>query len=131
MRRRVAASRVAHLATVNVRGEPHVVAITFAVEGDTVYFAVDSKPKRTRDLKRLRNIASNPFVSVLVDHYEEDWSRLWWVRMDGTARILEPGNEHERAVDLLTRRYPQYASARPAGPTVEISIQRMTGWSAT
>ena len=128
MRRRLEEARVARLATTGRDGAPHVVPITFAVEGDTIYFAVDTKPKRTTDLKRLRNIAANPAVSLLVDHYEDDWGRLWWVRVDGTARVIEDG-DHAR--ELLARKYPQYRAARPPGPVVAISIQRMTGWTST
>lgn len=128
MRRRLEEARVAHLATAGPDGAPHVVPITFAVDGDTIYFAVDAKPKRTTDLKRLRNIAANPAVSVLVDHYDDDdWSRLWWVRADGAARLIEDG---ARAVELLAHKYPPYRAARPTGPVVAISIQRMTGWAA-
>ena len=121
---------MARLATVGAEGRPHVVPITFAVDGDTVYFAVDAKPKRTNDLKRLRNIAANPAVSVLVDHYEQDWDRLWWVRGDGTARVVEDRVRTERALDLLVRKYAQYRDARPPGPVVAITIERMTGWAA-
>ncbi len=129
MRRRIVESRVARLATADADGHPHVVPITFALDGDRLYFAVDAKPKRTANLKRLRNIAANPTVSVLFDHYEEDWGRLWWVRLDGAARILDGHDEAERAIDLLVSRYEQYRSARPNGPVVEISVERMTGWS--
>ena len=129
MRRRIADAKVARLATIGAGGKPHVVPITFAVDGDTIYFAVDAKPKRTTDLKRLRNIAANPSVSVLVDHYEDDWTRLWWVRVDGTARLLADGAQAVRATDLLAARYPQYRRARPGGPVVAISIDRISGWS--
>jgi PPOX class probable F420-dependent enzyme len=129
MRRRLGDARVAHLATVGPGGRPHIVPITFALDGDAIYFAVDAKPKRTTDLQRLRNIAANPSVAVLVDHYEEGWSRLWWVRVDGRARVLGPG-QAERAVDLLADRYAQYRQARPSGQVVEISIDRISGWSA-
>jgi PPOX class probable F420-dependent enzyme len=131
MRDRVKAARVAHLATITESGAPHLVAITFAVDGDTLYFAVDAKPKTTMDLKRLRNIAAHPAVSVLVDHYEEDWRGLWWVRLDGDARIIESGPEFERGLDLLVRRYPQYAKERPPGPVVAVSIRKSSGWSAS
>src|SRR5437879_8624404 len=107
MRRRIADAKVARLATVGAGGKAHVVPITFAVDGDTIYFAVDAKPKRTTDLKRLRNIAANPSVSVLVDHYEDDWSRLWWVRLDGPARVLIGGAEANHGIELLASRYPQ------------------------
>ncbi|HSS61473.1 MAG TPA: TIGR03668 family PPOX class F420-dependent oxidoreductase [Candidatus Limnocylindrales bacterium] len=130
MRRRILESRVARLATADIASRPHTVPICFAMEDDRLFFAVDAKPKRTTDLKRLRNIAANPSVSVLFDHYEEDWSRLWWVRVDGAARIVEGGEESERVIDLLAGRYEQYRRARPAGPVVEISIERMSGWSA-
>ncbi len=130
MRERLAGASVAHLATAGADARPHLVPITFAVEGDTLYFAVDTKPKRTTDLKRLKNIAANSAVAVLVDHYEENWSKLWWVRVDGTARVITSRAEAERALDLLTERHPQYRRARPAGPVVAISIDRMSGWSS-
>src|SRR6185437_12675988 len=131
MRRRAAAARVAHLATISDSGAPHVVPICFALEGDHLYFAVDAKPKRTRDLMRLRNIAANPAVSVLVDHYEEEWRGLWWVRLDGNATVIDSGREFEHALDLLVARYPQYAPARPPGPVVAVNILRTSGWAAS
>jgi PPOX class probable F420-dependent enzyme len=130
MRRRLAEAAVARLATVDADGKPHLVPITFVVDGDTLYFAVDAKPKRTTDLKRLRNIAANPAVCVLVDHYEDDWSRLWWVRVDGTAHVVDDHARAERALDMLVSRHPQYRRARPQGPVVAISIIRISGWSA-
>ena len=130
MRHRIKTAMVARLATVGPDGRPHIVPITFAPADGSLYFAVDQKPKRTRNLQRVRNIVANPGVSVLVDHYEDDWSGLWWVRVDGTARILEEGPEFEQAISLLTARYEQYRSNRPAGPVVEIKVERMTGWSA-
>ena len=130
MRRHLEEARVAHLATADSAGRPHVVPITFAVDGDTIYFAVDAKPKRTTDLKRLRNIAANPAVSVLVDRYDDDdWKRLWWVRVDGTAHILGDDAASGRAIGLLVSRYPQYRRARPAGPVVAIKVDRISGWS--
>jgi PPOX class probable F420-dependent enzyme len=129
-RRHLDEARVAHLATVASDGKPHVVPVCFALDGDGAYFAVDQKPKTTTDLQRLRNIAANPEVALLVDHYEDDWRRLWWVRADGAARILDDGPESERALDLLARRYPQYREQRPRGPVVAIRISRLTGWSA-
>ena len=130
MRHRVEMSFVARLATVGGDGRPHIVPISFGLDDKMLYFAVDFKPKRTSNLKRLRNIAANPAVSVLVDHYEADWDRLWWVRFDGTARIVTEHYEVERALGLLAQRYDQYREKRPAGPVVAISIERMTGWSA-
>ena len=91
-----------------------------------IYFAVDSRPKRTTDLQRLRNIAANPSVCMLADHYEEDWTHLWWVRVDGTARILEDAARAGRGLDLLAARYPQYQRARPHGAVVAISIDRIS-----
>jgi PPOX class probable F420-dependent enzyme len=111
-------------------GRPHLVPIVFAFDGDILYFAVDSKPKRTSNLKRLMNIAANPAVAVLADHYDDDWTKLWWVRVDGTARIVTDEAEAQRAIDLLTQRYWQYETERPGGPVVAIHIDRLTGWSA-
>jgi PPOX class probable F420-dependent enzyme len=106
-----------------------MVPIVFALDGDTLYFAVDAKPKRMTNLKRLKNIAANPAVSVLTDHYEDDWTRLWWVRADGTARVITDDAEARFAIDLLASRYPQYVAQRPGGPVVAIHIERVTGWS--
>jgi PPOX class probable F420-dependent enzyme len=129
MKRRLAEASVGHLATAGPDGRPHVVPVCFGVDGDTLYFAVDAKPKLTTDLKRLRNIAANPAVSLVVDHYEDDWNKLWWVRVDGTARIVKDAAEAERAIEMLTERYPQYQRARPGGPVVAISVDRISGWS--
>ncbi len=130
LKQRVAEARVGRLATVGSAGQPHVVPITFAFEGDTVYFAVDAKPKRTAELQRLKNIAANPAVSVLVDHYEDDWKKLWWVRLDGAARIVRDAGRARHAIDLLVSKYVQYAAGRPGGPVVAIAIERISGWSA-
>ena len=131
MRRRIRSVMVARLATVGRDGRPHVVPITFASGDEALYFAIDFKPKKTADLQRLRNIEANPAVSVLVDHYEDDWTKLWWVRVDGNARIVLDGADFDAAIALLTERYPQYRSARPVGPAVAIAIERMTGWAAS
>jgi len=130
MRNRFAAARVAHLATADSDGRPHVVPVVFALDGDTIYFAVDQKPKQTRELKRLRNIATNPSVAMLVDHYEDDWNALWWVRADGSARVLDPGPESERAIELLVQRHAQYRAQPPPGPAVAIAVHRWSAWSA-
>jgi PPOX class probable F420-dependent enzyme len=129
MRKRLGGARVARLATVDADGRPHVVPIAFAHDDENLYFAVDDKPKRSRNLKRLRNIAGNPRVSVLIDHYEDDWTRLWWVRLDGVAHVLDHDAEAQRAIDLLARKYAQYERARPQGPVVAIRIEHMTGWT--
>ena len=123
----VAAARVARLATVGRDGRPHVVPICFVLDGETLYTAVDEKPKRTRQLKRLENIEANPHVEVLIDHYEDDWSRLWWVRLRGTARIVED----PRAVDLLVAKYPQYAERRPEGPVIAIDVEERSEWTSS
>jgi PPOX class probable F420-dependent enzyme len=118
---------VARLATVDPQGRPHVVPICFAIEGNTLYTAVDEKPKRTRDLQRLRNIEANPRVEVVIDHYEDDWSRLWWVRLRGTARIVDD----PRAVALLAAKYPQYRERPPAGPVIAVAIEKRAEWTAS
>jgi PPOX class probable F420-dependent enzyme len=130
-RARFADARVARLATVRADGRPHLVPICFALDGDTLYTAVDHKPKRSRALQRLENIAANPAVSLLADRYAEDWSQLWWVRADGIARIAEPGGAaHARAVELLCARYEQYRGAPELGQAIVVEIMRWTGWDA-
>ena len=131
-RRRFAAARVARLATAGADGRPHVVPVVFAVAGDTVYTAVDDvKPKTTTRLRRLANIAANPAVALLADHYEDDWSALWWVRADGTARLLEPADEEAgRARALLVARYRQYREAPPPGVAIAVDVGRWSGWAA-
>ena len=111
-------------------GTPHVVPFTFAVDGDVVYTAVDAKPKSTTNLKRLSNIRDNPRVAVLADHYEDDWSTLWWVRADGTATVVSDAEAMERPVRMLAERYPQYVASPPGGPLIVIRVHRWTGWSA-
>lgn len=130
LRRRVAAARVARLATAEEDGGAHLVPICFALADDVVYSAVDSKPKRSRDLRRLRNVRARPWATVLVDHYEEDWSRLWWVRISGAARVLDEGDEETGAIALLVAKYPQYQREPPAGPVIAVEITRLRHWSA-
>jgi PPOX class probable F420-dependent enzyme len=126
-----ATARAARLATVSAAGEPHLVPMVFALAGDTLYSAVDAKPKRTTALRRLDNIRANPRVAVLADHYEDDWSRLWWVRADGAGRVLDTADpEAERAIDALAERYAQYGAARPGGPVLAIAVERWSGWHA-
>ena len=124
MRRRFAGAAVARLATIDERRRPHVVPLCFVLGGDVLYSAVDEKPKKTRRLKRLENIRSHPHVAVLVDHYEEDWSRLWWVRVDGAAEVTES----EAGLDALAAKYEQYRAARPAGPVIAITPDRWRSW---
>ncbi|HZT45980.1 MAG TPA: TIGR03668 family PPOX class F420-dependent oxidoreductase [Gaiellaceae bacterium] len=120
-------ARVARLATVGRDGRPHVVPICFVVDGDTLYTAVDEKPKRTRRLKRLENVDASPQVEVLIDHYEDDWSKLWWVRLRGRARIVED----RRAVELLAAKYPQYRDRPPPGPVIAIEIEERSEWTSS
>lgn len=130
MRARVDGARVARLVTVDGAGRPRPVPIAFALSADTLYSAVDHKPKSTRELARLRDIEARPQVAVLVDHYEDDWSALWWVRMRGPARVLREGDERERALDLLVSRYPQYRDRRPRGPVIAVDVDEWRGWAA-
>jgi PPOX class probable F420-dependent enzyme len=130
MRNRFGRARVGRLATANAEGRPHLVPLCFVLVDDRIVSVVDAKPKRTQQLRRLSNIRAQPWVSVLVDEYDEDWSRLWWVRADGTARVVESGPERESAVDSLTAKYPQYREQRPAGPVVEITVDRWVGWTS-
>jgi PPOX class probable F420-dependent enzyme len=122
---------VARLATLGGPGPPHIVPVTFALSGDRIYTAVDAKPKTTRDLRRLRNIRAHPQVAVLADHYEEDWSRLWWVRADGRASILEDPGDMAGPVRLLAGRYPQYHRSPPAGPVIRVLVDHWAGWAAS
>jgi len=130
-RRRLGGSRVARLATVSARGAPHLVPVTFALDGDVIYTAVDAKPKTTTDLARIRNLLANPLVAVLADRYDDDWSRLWWVRADGEAGLAGDRNTADAALRLLAARYPQYLADPPPGPVIEIRVRRWSGWSAS
>ncbi|GIH75369.1 TIGR03668 family PPOX class F420-dependent oxidoreductase [Planobispora longispora] len=130
-RRRFALARVAQLATADRHGVPHLVPVTYAADGDTIVFAVDHKPKRTMDLRRLRNIAENDRVCLLVDHYDDDWSRLWWARADGRAAIAEDPAARAHALALLTARYAQYRARPPEGPVVSVTVESWRGWSYT
>jgi PPOX class probable F420-dependent enzyme len=129
-RERFAAARVARFATVSGDGLPHLVPVTFVVSGDTVFFAVDHKPKSTANLRRLRNIEANPAVTVLVDSYDEDWTRLWWVRVDGLARILTTLEARAEPVRLLQAKYAQYREQPPSGVVVSTAITAWHGWTA-
>jgi PPOX class probable F420-dependent enzyme len=129
-RARFVASRVARLATTGADGQPHLVPVTFALRGDIVVTAVDHKPKSTRDLRRLRNIAANPRVCLLADQYDEDWSSLWWARADGLARIVTEPDEFAPTLDWLAAKYPQYQAQPPTGPAIVINVDRWTGWQA-
>jgi PPOX class probable F420-dependent enzyme len=125
-----AESPVAMLATVGVDGVPHVVPVVFAVHDDVFYTAVDAKRKSTRKLRRLANIEDNPKVSMLVDHYDDDWSQLWWVRADGVAAIHQSGEEMAAGYALLRRKYPQYQRIALDGPVVTVDVQKWSSWQA-
>jgi PPOX class probable F420-dependent enzyme len=114
------------LATVSGDGSPHLVPIVFALHGDRLISAVDHKPKQTVALRRLDNIAVNPFVSVLVDEYDENWTALWWARGDGWARI-----DDDYDLGALIARYPQYQDQAPSGPTIVVEVDHWSGWSAS
>jgi PPOX class probable F420-dependent enzyme len=122
--------KVAHLATADRRGAPHVVPVCFASEGDALYITIDEKPKRADlPLKRLRNIAENPAVAVVVDRYDDDWTRLGWVMLRGRAEILTEGAEHARAQDLLRARYPQLNAMQIGSlPVIAVRVDRVTSW---
>ncbi|WP_182887449.1 TIGR03668 family PPOX class F420-dependent oxidoreductase [Microbispora sp. H10885] len=138
-----AAARVARLATAGAEGAPRLVPVTFATaydgghdpgatgSRDLVVTAVDHKPKSTTDLRRLRDIRDEPRVCLLADHYEEDWERLWWVRADGRARVVEDGHERDQAAAWLAAKYAQYRERPPAGPAILVEIDRWSGWSYT
>lgn len=129
LRERVVAARVARLATVRPDVTPHVVPITFAVDGWSIVTAIDHKPKRTTDLQRLRNVEANPAVSVLVDHYDDDWRRLWWARADGTARAVAAPDAAE-ALELLAAKYAAYRHRPPEGPVIVVTVDRWKTWTA-
>jgi PPOX class probable F420-dependent enzyme len=129
-RRRLAAARIGYLATVRADGRPHVVPLVFALEGDDLFGISDPKPKRGPDLLRHRNIAAHPAVSLLVDEYEESWERIWWVRADGNGRIVESGDDRERAIALLRAKYPQYATwTSPFGAAMVMRVERIASWT--
>jgi PPOX class probable F420-dependent enzyme len=127
---RLTAARVARLATTDPDGRPHLVPIVFALQGDTLYSAVDRKRKRSTKLRRVENARARPHVTVLVDHYDEDWGRLWWIRLRGRARVLDEGEERERALALLQEKYPQYRAEPPDGAVLAVDITEVRDWAA-
>jgi PPOX class probable F420-dependent enzyme len=141
MRRLVAAARVARLATVDAAGRPHLVPVCFVLDAqpeaqpeaqlDRVHIAVDHKPKRGTELRRTANLRATGQACLLIDHYDEDWSELWWVRLDGVGAPLEDADEAARAIDALAAKYPQYREQRPDGPVLRIEVTGYRGWSAT
>lgn len=130
-RRFLAHQRIAHLATADARAVPHVVPVCFAILKRTLYVTIDDKPKRVSAtaLKRLRNIAENPVVAVVVDRYDEDWTRLGWLMLRGRAEVLNEGTEHRNAQALLRSRYPQLMVMRiVAYPVIAVRVERVTRW---
>jgi len=127
----VLSQRVGRLATADGNGTPHVLPVGYALEGGTLYITIDDKPKRTsgRRLKRLQNIIENPRIAVVVDRYDEDWSRLGWVMLRGLAEILDDGDEHDNAQDLLRARYPQLIGMQiESYPVIALRVERVTSW---
>jgi PPOX class probable F420-dependent enzyme len=125
----IESQRLAHLATADASGRPHVVPVCFAYLKGRIYIAIDEKPKRSLRLKRLRNIEENPQVALVLDRYDEDWSRLAWVLIQGTAAVLEGGAEHERAIAELREKYPQYREMALEGrPAIKITMERVSSW---
>jgi PPOX class probable F420-dependent enzyme len=127
---RFGTARIARLGTVGAAPRAQLVPCCFAVDDLIVYSAVDDKPKRTRRLSRLTDVALNPHATLLVDHYDEDWSTLWWVRAGGPARIVEDQAEHDRAVALLLAKYPQYFTHRLDGPVLAVNLNEWRTWPA-
>jgi PPOX class probable F420-dependent enzyme len=128
--RRFSGAEVGHLATVRNDGRPHVVPIVFAVDAGVIYSVADPKPKTGMDLLRHRNIGANPAVSLLVHEYDDAWADIWWVRVDGTARIVEDGPEREHTIRLLKAKYPQYATwTTPFGAATVIYVDHVASWS--
>ena len=119
---------MARLGSVREDGEPHLVPFVFALQGDTIYSVVDEKPKQTKELQRLANIEAHPRVTALVDEYEERWDRLWWVRIDGHARVVREGPERDRALEFLAAKYPQHRDEPPTGPAIIVNIDRWRSW---
>ena len=124
--------RVGRLATVDGEGRPHVIPVCFVLSGETVYSAIDEKPKRAGPLRRLKNVAENSHVQLLLDRYEDtDWSKLRYVQLRGVARIIPSGEDHARAIALLRARYSQYASmALESRPVIAIAVERVVEWQA-
>ncbi len=128
---RFGTARVARLATVTPQGHPHIVPVTFALEGELLFTMVDHKPKTTQRLQRLDNIEVQPRVALLVDHYEETWERLWWVRIDGVASVHDHDVEWQHAREALEARYSQYRGLPPEGPAIVVEITRVASWEST
>jgi PPOX class probable F420-dependent enzyme len=131
MRQLAESARVGHLGTVSVDGQPHLVPVCFVLVGDTAYSAVDHKPKRTTQLRRLANVTATGHACLLVDEYSEDWSTLWWVRLDGHGRVVDDPSEVALALAGLQAKYAQYAELAPTGAVLAVNVTRWSAWSAT
>jgi PPOX class probable F420-dependent enzyme len=125
-----AGAPIARLGTVAPDGKPHLVPVVFALHHEVVYTAVDAKPKTTQRLRRLANIEHNPQVSLLVDHYSDDWTQLWWVRVDGVAAVHQDGDEMHTGRDLLRAKYTQYQSVPLNGPVIAVAVRGWSSWHA-
>jgi PPOX class probable F420-dependent enzyme len=130
LRRRFSSSPVARLATLRPDGRPHLVPMVFALDVDTIYSAVDAKPKRSRTLQRLANLRADPRCVLLVDHYEDDWRMLWWVRADGRGTVVDEPSITHAGIRALVERFPQYRDDPPAGPLLVVTVERWTGWAS-
>jgi PPOX class probable F420-dependent enzyme len=126
---------VGRMATVTPEGKPHVVPFVFVLLGDErhlrAYWAVDQKPKKAGRIKRIENLKANPALEFVVDGYEEDWDLLWWVRVSGTARMVDSDVERAQAIAALAKKYPQYVQAPPGGPVIAVDVQAISSWEAT
>lgn len=129
-RRLFASAQVARLATRGAE-RPHLVPIVFAADEDTIVSIVDDKPKSTTRLQRLANLSQHPEATLLVDHYDADWSRLWWVRADVTGRVASAPAEVAAIATRLAQRYQQYRERPPTGPAIVFEVARWTGWAAS
>jgi PPOX class probable F420-dependent enzyme len=127
-RQRVQSARIGRLGTVTENGRPHLVPCCFVLDGDVVYTAVDAKPKSTLALRRIDNIVGRRAASLLIDHYEEDWSALWWVRLDGNGRLVGSEDEMEAAKRALTAKYPQYRDLAMPGPVIGLDVEIWRSW---
>lgn len=130
MRHLVEKAPVGRLATVAPDGRPHLVPLCFVLHGETLFSAVDHKPKRSPRLQRLTNLGYESRCALLVDRYDDDWSQLWWIRLDGRGRVSTDTAERESALRLLAAKYPQYDARPPDGAVLAVDIGRWTGWSA-
>ena len=131
---RLSETPVGHLATADANGRPHVIPVCFSYDGQYIYSVLDAKPKRgsLTGLRRVRNILANPQVSLVIDHYDEDWTRLWYLLLQGRGELVEDGPEPPVAIAMLREKYPQYRAMELDGnPIIKITPERVTGWSGS